>query len=537
MHCKQQVLPQIETIGSINVQCFIEALWQYMTNSSTGDLTPFTREAELKQASKPKPKDWIKLTFDDSQHSYNYGHTPGPIISSFDSAIASAISQTGADKYGITVNLVKNVVFQESSWWSQISGDGGYGWFQLTDKQQQISNQDALHNFNAAAVVGLQTLLYGFQQIAGAANGGPAYLKAIQLYNAGTKRGGTDPSTWDRYYSPPGKSYARLVFGDAQAIAIAEGTQNPATPITGASTAPQGGAVWPYYVYGPSGIRVQQANPSIPVRTKRSDPNYIATKKQLLNFSSGITFSLPYVETILNKFANSGTFPALYQSNGQAQQVFQNIIQPTDQFGKCIAAWYSNEIVDPEVQFDPAFFSNVLNQVRTLYNACLQCVQTTTSYSLTGDALNANSSINQRIYKAALAFRGTSTANGPDGGANACAYAVNQVLIKAGLQPLANNSYSVDECVAALNAGQGTLITNPAQVENGDLFVQGLGNSASGQKHIGIVVGQSSDPSSIILLSNSSSQAAFSWQTSNAALTSYYNPNLPTGFYRYRNTS
>lgn len=520
-----------EMIGNINVQCFIEALWQYMTNSSTGDLTPFTREAELKQSSKPKPADWIRLTFDDTMHSKNYDNSQGPIISSYDSAILNAISQTNAAQYGITLNLVKNIVFQESSWHSQISGDGGYGWFQLTGKQNQISNQDALTNFNAAALIALQTLVGTFQQVSGTSQGGAAYLKGLQGYNGFLS--GLNPLTWDAYVSPPGKSYPRFVLNDSQATSIADGQQSPSTLISGA-TGSTGGPVWPYYVYGPCGIRVQQANPSIPVSTKRSDPSYIATKQQLLNFNTGITLSATYIRNMLNKFASSGSFPALYQSGGPTQQVFQNIIQPTDQLGKSIAAWYSGEIVDPKVTFDPAFFSNVLSQIKGLYNTCLQCLQTSASYSLTGEASNSNLSINQRILQAALNFKGTSTKNGPDNGANACAFAVNQILSNAGLTPLGSNN--VDDCVNALNGGLGTLITNPGQTLAGDLFVQGL-NSSGGQNHIGIVIQGSSDPNSIILLSNSSSAGSFSWQTSNGNLISYYQPNLPTGFYRYRSIS
>lgn len=110
-------------------------------------------------------------------------------------------------------------------------------------------------------------------------------------------------------------------------------------------------------------------------------------------------------------------------------------------------------------------------------------------------------SIQERIATAANAFKGTSTnVPGTNNGRSACAYAVNEVLKRAGLSPMGGLSVTAME--AALNGGRGQQIPI-AQSVAGDLLIV---TSGSGN-HVGVCI--SSGCSSV--LSNSSSQAAFTW--------------------------
>ena len=110
--------------------------------------------------------------------------------------------------------------------------------------------------------------------------------------------------------------------------------------------------------------------------------------------------------------------------------------------------------------------------------------------------------LNARILASALKLRGMSTADGPDGGNNACAWTVNKVMQDAGISPLGANPNYVPAVLDALKQGRGQLVSRELS-KAGDLVV------ANGEAHIGIGL---TDCCSRVL-SNSSSRACFVWES------------------------
>jgi peptidoglycan hydrolase-like protein with peptidoglycan-binding domain len=118
--------------------------------------------------------------------------------------------------------------------------------------------------------------------------------------------------------------------------------------------------------------------------------------------------------------------------------------------------------------------------------------------------------LNQAILKAALNLRGMSTAHGPGGGNQACAWMLNRVLEKAGIPTLGENPNLVTSLVEALQGGRGQLVSK-AEALAGDLVI------AYGEDHIGVGL----DDGCKRVLSNSSSRASFRWE-SNTDFDGYY---------------
>jgi len=110
--------------------------------------------------------------------------------------------------------------------------------------------------------------------------------------------------------------------------------------------------------------------------------------------------------------------------------------------------------------------------------------------------------LNSAIANAAINLRGMSTAEGPDGGNNACAWSINRVLQKAGIAPLGENPNYVPSLVDDLKGGRGQLIQGN-EAKPGDLVI------AHGEAHIGIGL----DQGCATVLSNSSSRAKFVWES------------------------
>lgn len=110
--------------------------------------------------------------------------------------------------------------------------------------------------------------------------------------------------------------------------------------------------------------------------------------------------------------------------------------------------------------------------------------------------------LNQAILAAAQSLLGMCTTDGPDGGNNACAWSVNQVLKKAGISALGENPNYVPSLVEALQNGRGRRIDR-ANAKAGDLVV------AFEEAHIGIGL----DKGCATVLSNSSSRGRFQWQS------------------------
>ena len=110
--------------------------------------------------------------------------------------------------------------------------------------------------------------------------------------------------------------------------------------------------------------------------------------------------------------------------------------------------------------------------------------------------------INQAILTAALKLRGMSTAEGPDGGNQACAWTLNRVLESAGIPALGENPNLVTSLVEGLQGGRGQRVSK-AEARGGDLVI------AYGEDHIGVGL----DDGCQRVLSNSSSRASFSWES------------------------
>jgi phage protein D len=117
------------------------------------------------------------------------------------------------------------------------------------------------------------------------------------------------------------------------------------------------------------------------------------------------------------------------------------------------------------------------------------------------------------LAQAAERARGMNTRGGPDGGNNACLFAVNKVLRGAGITPPWGNSNYVPTARSTLASGAGTLLSGP---EPGAIAIM-RDNGSPPYPHIGIV---GNDGRTII--SNSSSRGSFSWAAGEGSYTSTY---------------
>lgn len=137
----------------------------------------------------------------------------------------------------------------------------------------------------------------------------------------------------------------------------------------------------------------------------------------------------------------------------------------------------------------------------------------------------ADGSINQRIINAMQQAENFPTGSGysppeTDNGNNACAWAVNQVIAKAGIPKLGGNTLAVNGIEAALQGGRGERIDDRSQARAGDIaLIPG--------KHVGICLNNGCTQ----IKSNSSSRASFSWISD-----AYFSPSYrqPTRVYRVR---
>jgi|GEM_PF-1664238 len=136
--------------------------------------------------------------------------------------------------------------------------------------------------------------------------------------------------------------------------------------------------------------------------------------------------------------------------------------------------------------------------------------------------------INERIFKGAIASQGESSRRGPGFGNVACAWCINTlVLPKAGIAQIGSSPDSVDSVEAALTGGRGQLVTPRSATQQGDIVIMGKGSHA----HIGVCVAAGGEK----ILSNSSSKAAFSWVANLQTYDRYYDPSHPCRIYRVLN--
>lgn len=121
-------------------------------------------------------------------------------------------------------------------------------------------------------------------------------------------------------------------------------------------------------------------------------------------------------------------------------------------------------------------------------------------------------SIQERIYKAAIASKGESSRNGPGGGNTACAWILNtSVFPKAGIATIGKNPNLVSSVEEALQGGRGQLVSPRTAGGQGDVVVMGTA-------HIGICLNEGCSE----VISNSSSKASFTWVASIQTYDSYY---------------
>ena len=115
------------------------------------------------------------------------------------------------------------------------------------------------------------------------------------------------------------------------------------------------------------------------------------------------------------------------------------------------------------------------------------------------------------LAKAAQALKGMSSANaaGTSGGRNGCVWAVNQVFKQAGMRPPWGDSLYVPTAESQMIKAVYIRVKN-GQQQPGDLYI------VNGQYHIGVVLPNGN------IISNSSSQAKFTWEASLAQYESEY---------------
>jgi muramidase (phage lysozyme) len=129
----------------------------------------------------------------------------------------------------------------------------------------------------------------------------------------------------------------------------------------------------------------------------------------------------------------------------------------------------------------------------------------TTRYNL----LSKVSGLGKTLANAASFLKGMPTSSGPEGGNKACVWAVNQVFKKAGIKTPWGNSNYVPDAEQSM-AKSGYVAVKPGQQRPGDLYI------VNGQEHIGIVLPNGN------IVSNSSSGAKFSWESSLSSYQQYY---------------
>jgi len=148
-----------------------------------------------------------------------------------------------------------------------------------------------------------------------------------------------------------------------------------------------------------------------------------------------------------------------------------------------------------------------------------------------GGAPVAAGEIPTKIYQAAVAAKGRSSSRGPSGGKLACAWTTNLFcILPAGLQNIGNIkgqdgvTVAVREMTKALEGGRGQKVSR-AEAVPGDIWI------SPGERHVGVVM----TAGKIEVLSNSSSNATFSWQDDIDAVNGSYGGGPEHGLYRVTN--
>ena len=138
----------------------------------------------------------------------------------------------------------------------------------------------------------------------------------------------------------------------------------------------------------------------------------------------------------------------------------------------------------------------------------------------------ASGNLQEKIYSAATSLKDnlvTRDVPGTNNGRLACAYAVNEVLKKAGLGPIdKQGNMSVISMESGLKSGRGKQINKQDTVQ-GDLSIEYSGH------HVGVCLNSGCSQ----VISNSSSKGLFSWVSDPDFSASYHNGS--SRFYRVTN--
>ncbi|PZO18190.1 MAG: hypothetical protein DCF25_10190 [Leptolyngbya foveolarum] len=138
--------------------------------------------------------------------------------------------------------------------------------------------------------------------------------------------------------------------------------------------------------------------------------------------------------------------------------------------------------------------------------------QSVESSSGSDSTCKAGSGSAETVSESLEEMYGFNTSSGPDGGNQACLWSVNKILENAGVQPLGNSvpgnpepggQVWVPAAEWDLQNGRGTRVSQ-SEAKAGDIVIEG-GN----EEHVGIC---KNDGCSVVL-SNSSSRAAFKWES------------------------
>ena len=357
-------------IGDVSVFCLVWALWYYMTQACPppppNRLNQYTKEyAQANQISGPLT-DWILPSPTNSQ--FTTEGVSGLPISNFIPILKSAITNNPpAAQYNITPTLLSNIVASESSWGrNMFNASGATGWFQLLSVpsayNSSLTGAGAISAFTTDANSAVKLLNQKFSAEVGSnynSSNGSSYLQAVNDYGENT----------EAYIAGPNG-----VFGQTQVANIRLGTQNPGT--THVLNLPPGMGVadsadleaWPFYVYGPLGIQIDEA------RKVQSVTGSDASIKNMLltNYNQSMNTSISYIKQMLTKYQLQDfrpTDPAFKILGKQGNQ---------DLLSKAVAAWYCDEQNpvpqgNKKIAVDYTAFNTVLGNIKTLYQECLLC--------------------------------------------------------------------------------------------------------------------------------------------------------------------
>lgn len=361
-----------KNIGNVNAHCLISALWQFMSCASTTNdaLKALSPEFENSAPKTTTYSDWIDYVKSGSlvsfcsqytQFSAPAGFTPYP-FDNLQHQIENEIQYQGLDKYGVTFNLIKNLVFQESSFCQNaFAQDGGVGMFQITPgtASRDIYNPSQSITY-AIALLKQKFLAAGCQ---------PNQFSPTLFLNAITRYNGLTHYTSVSYATGATEPYVNSVLGSQQVQDIVNGVKKPSnmktySAQTGVPLCQPGGAgqvAWPFAVYGPIGQRLDA------YMALNKNATTASAKSTLLDYQNGMTAGVSYILYLMNKYKDA-PLKGANNKNGAGSWVDNNNL-----ISKIIGAWFSNEDLNSLTGNQSATLGKTINAIQQLYNACLNC--------------------------------------------------------------------------------------------------------------------------------------------------------------------